>query len=57
MQMSLLLVAARRIPARCGEVGSMTYAPYAYLLVFGIVAVAIILLMDGLDRDRNRDQD
>jgi hypothetical protein len=31
----------------------MTIAPYAYLLVFGIVAVAIILFMDGLDRDRD----
>ena len=33
----------------------MTYEPYAYLLTFGIVAAALLLLLDRLEKDHDRD--
>lgn len=33
----------------------MTWEPYAYLITFGIVAAALLLLLDRLERDRERD--
>jgi hypothetical protein len=33
----------------------MTYEPYAYLLTFGIVAAALLLLLDRLEKDHEHD--
>ncbi len=33
----------------------MTYAPYAYLLTFGIVTIGILYLIHVLELDRDRD--
>lgn len=33
----------------------MTYEPYAYLITFGIVAAALLLLLDRLEKDRDMD--
>lgn len=35
--------------------GRMTYAPYVYVLTFGICAIAIMLVMDYLERDQRDD--
>ena len=33
----------------------MTYAPYVYVLTFGITAICIMLVMDYLERDQRDD--
>lgn len=33
----------------------MTIAPYAYLITFGIVAAALLLLLDRLEKDHDHD--
>ena len=33
----------------------MTWEPYAYLITFGIVAAALLLLLDRLEKDRHHD--